>query len=102
MKAKHTPTPWHHTQHGSTGKPNILWSPSGTYIGQVGVLEIDGPADANADRIIACVNACEGIDDPAKSLNDARRLLQSALQKGSNEEARDSVVSALRLPGVDA
>jgi ribosome-binding protein aMBF1 (putative translation factor) len=33
---------------------------------------------ANAARIVACVNACEGIADPAEAIEEARKALDMA------------------------
>lgn len=68
MEQKHTPEPWHvgpfyktdiMSSHGHVGCAGSLQSPQGI---------------TNAHRIVACVNACQGIDDPAKFVEAVREL----------------------------
>jgi hypothetical protein len=54
---KHTPTPWE--LHASI--PGLINGPNHTAI----VETHDINEEANAARIVQCVNACEGIEDPA-------------------------------------
>lgn len=57
--------------------------------------------EANAYRIVACVNACTGIKDPASAINNAREALELALEviaatgPGSYPEAEDAIADAL-------
>ena len=60
-KPKHTPEPWNIPTVGS-GK--MIWDSKGTCIALVRSLD---NAEANAKRIVACVNACEGINPEAVS-----------------------------------
>lgn len=76
MKTKaqsHTPVPW---------KESPWKSDEGSHIDIVGANEVEtvatlseGPIEANVRRIIACVNACEGMNPAA-----APKLLEAAIQ----------------------
>lgn len=61
-KHSHTPGPWHtHCQYHT----KIATSDDKTLIATCGIMEIGvEEAEANAARIVACVNACEGIENP--------------------------------------
>lgn len=56
----------------------------------------EGEAEANAARIAACLNALDGIDDPAAALAEVRRLLFDALDP-SNGSAEVACARALDL-----
>ena len=63
--ARHTPGPWRKViAAGETVLLNDGTCPIGSDDGQAAVAGGDDP-EANADRIIACVNACEGINPKA-------------------------------------
>jgi hypothetical protein len=54
----------------------------------------------HADRAIRCVNACEGIEDPAAALAEVVRLLQAAsdnLDGGPFSESARAIRAALSL-----
>jgi hypothetical protein len=74
--AKHTPAPW---RVNFAMGPAIFEArdPEG-----IGMLRVDLDTDvssvdahANANRILECVNACEGIDEPAEMIEACRLLL---------------------------
>ncbi len=85
---KHTPEPWtiDSSRNGFTsyvciqgpfingsGNPALCW------------IEANQPADvneANANRIVQCVNACAGIDDPDLLLRTAREALKAVADGG--------------------
>lgn len=116
MKPKHTPEPWsadltRHTpslsipiqaagvQHSVAAAPLDFYStawdkPAATY-------RQNATAKANAERIVACVNACAGIPDPAAAIRAAERALRSVLaQCGGDDDAFPEVRAALKLfPG---
>lgn len=89
-KPKHTPGPW--------------WvDESSRYVGfngtftEVSIMDADNlevakgmdtPDEANAARIVACVNACEGLADPEKDipslLEIARLFIERCNSHGSN------------------
>jgi len=50
-------------------------------------------SEANAKRIVACVNACEGISDPEKWIEVARNLADDSLKVVANN---DALVEALQ------
>ena len=90
--AKHTPEPW-----GLVGEPNgyTVWNvvDDGVNPGCVGriLARVCGAAvnveeeEANGARIVACVNACAGIDDPA-DLRKQRDDLLAALNWYANAD----------------
>jgi hypothetical protein len=51
----------------------------------------------NADRIVACVNACKGIKDPAQAIRDAIHALGMALSNfsGADDSEIREAISAL-------
>lgn len=85
-KSEHTPGPW-----GSGVKPYIVPSTGegdnfsdGDWnifppLGEAGPVAIVN-SEANAVRIVACVNACEGIDDPGAALEELSQYARTGLQ----------------------
>lgn len=74
--SKHTPGPWRISQ----DQPHVI--DSDKLKGIAGCCahllysEPKHPEDlANAERIVACVNACEGIENPAKFISIARSVV---------------------------
>lgn len=65
----HTPEPWELDTH-----PRDVISASGKFIARAQGRFGDDAADANARRIVACVNALAGIPDPAAFVKAARAL----------------------------
>jgi hypothetical protein len=69
---KHTPEPWQ-------AYPDGMITSYGIIVAQVEVENAEdspGTVEADANRIVACVNACQGIDDPAAALAAAREALE--------------------------
>lgn len=64
---KHTPEPWFsEPTEGSDKSGDILiGGAAGELIAVCKSLLGDRPVEDNAERIVACVNACEGIADPS-------------------------------------
>lgn len=86
MKTQHTPTPWKATQAGSGANWGI--ESGGRHIGVVIGIANPQQGKADAERIVACVNACEGINPEAvpemlKELKHLATLLEPALNNGS-------------------
>lgn len=60
----HTPTPWHthgpdfHAAYERNGRPQHHWV--GTCDNEGGIVPLE-EQEANSRRIVACVNACEGL-----------------------------------------
>lgn len=75
MESKHTPGPWE-TSVGAGNWWSICAPGGGDMIADLSDSGFGCDVDAaNANRIVQCVNACEGIDDPAAALAAARRLI---------------------------
>lgn len=73
----HTPEPWSADRVTEIGPIGISAGP--THIGEI-IGTGDAAEDAaNAARIVACVNACAGISDPAATLRSAREAIAWAL-----------------------
>lgn len=76
----HTPGPWHTraTNEDSSLVYEVLTESGGLVAYVVGYNVYDGAddpeTDANAARIVACVNALDGIDDPVAALAEVRSL----------------------------
>lgn len=66
MKTKHTPEPWDYNR-SDVGLIQISTSPANKPIAQVEFSDSFNERQANAARIVACVNACEGINPEAVS-----------------------------------
>ena len=59
---KHTPEPWATEDVTINQKEIQLWGPGRQYIGTIqGIMYNHANTEANAERIVACVNACAGI-----------------------------------------
>ena len=82
--SKHTPGPW-------TIKYGYLRSGSTTVAAVRGMSPPNKHGDrtpienheANAERIVACVNAMEGIEDPGSFVEHARRLHERVAKESS-------------------
>lgn len=85
-ETKHTPEPWVQDE----GNLRCVGTPKSWYPRQVYDIvtvleggpeyrdEANSKAEANAHRIVACVNALAGVDDPAAELARLRRVEQAA------------------------
>ena len=102
--AKHTPGPWEadsdgHIYHAPTDED------ADPHVARANRARPEHAA--NAARIVACVNACEGIDDPAVGLAKVRAALLAArgwLRHGADGGGRagdveDAMTAALALLG---
>lgn len=58
-----------------------------------------GDADANAARIVACVNALDGVDDPAYVLGSIAGFLEDVARGCDPDEARTIAADLLALLG---
>lgn len=66
-KPTHTPEPWRIIR---TDLPQpVIASESGQYVVAI-------PSEVNASRIVECVNAMEGIENPVQFMNEAIDLLK--------------------------
>lgn len=86
MKFKHTPGPWKAEDHGDE---MLVLGPNRDTIAQTfAVHRTDIPFCAiNAERIVACVNACESIADPSvvPEMLDALKAIIAQLDVGVDE-----------------
>lgn len=103
--SKHTPEPWHAGE--GNGKGNIFAKVGRMRLEQGGttlypichVINFDGEIDANIERIVACVNACKGINPAAvPHLMEACELASNILSL-----LKDEVIAlkfnACKVPG---
>lgn len=81
--SKHTPEPWVATRNCAYWEIGI--EVDGYYANRIGdVCATDphnpdsGKQEANSARIVACVNACAGMDDPAAEISRLRADINSA------------------------
>lgn len=86
---KHTPGPW------AVG--------TGVYDTNTYLRDVDGyhlasvPDEANARRIVACVNACEGYENPDDMRGDAGYYYQWREEAAKLQKQRDELRAALQL-----
>lgn len=67
----HTPTPPEHTPEPWIAGDNAIAGADGATVAYIGSV-------ADGDRIVACVNALAGVDDPAVALAEIRAALVDA------------------------
>lgn len=70
----HTPGPWHFDGNEFCGSLPIYGNPTRTHWIASIVLP-DDAAHENGKRIVACVNACEGLSDPVAQIKELRDAL---------------------------
>ena len=71
--SEHTPGPW---IVGGRYNSKILCNDGETVIADLWAIPREGGVDegkANARRIVACVNACEGMEDPSSEIDSLRK-----------------------------
>jgi len=85
---KHTPGPWKIIRHNER-RPKSVTASSGSVCSFNARLWDRDPiqAQANASRIISCVNSCDGIENPALALEMARVALKAAQSYLRNTDA---------------
>ena len=77
----HIPAPWHTLPSPYTGEPALYCGEPDLCLAVFCETDPDGEeSKANAARVVACVNACEGIDDPAAALAEVRAALADHLR----------------------
>ena len=94
--SKHTPEPWYKFDEG-----NNIFSSNG-HVSEISGHETHPALDiSNAARIVACVNACAGMDDPAKYMEGVRILEKTyydlQAEKAILRNERDELLSALEM-----
>ena len=82
-KINHTPTPWWADEvyiYGGSGDCGFYPRIADTSVADGDECGMSGDeSDANAARIVRCVNGCSGIADPARSVPDLIAALSEAL-----------------------
>ena len=76
---KHTKEPWYIGYVHQSNGPAILAkyvTENQTGIQWIGTTIGEKTCDANAARIVACVNACAGMDDPATEIANLREEVE--------------------------
>jgi hypothetical protein len=94
MNTTHTPEPWrvYAWRNGSTFAIEYI-QPSGISAFICQVNGSNGQSEANASRIVACVNACAGIHDPQELIIGA----DFALKENRELKAqRDTLLEAIK------
>lgn len=112
LTAAHTPEPWSYAEDGGGSAFSFeIRADRRDYGGQIrgiALVYADNPDDgspgtedtANAARIVACVNACAGMDNPAAVLAEVRSALDIAafvLDESQHPETLRRVRAALAL-----
>jgi hypothetical protein len=77
-KVEHTPEPWRAVHHNRAA--SILSDSHGPIAGTEGDSVPVAEQHENANRIIACVNACAGIADPQSAIAAARDALMDSVK----------------------
>ena len=97
MKTEHTPEPWATNGTRIESEHSHGWANDGWIIAG-----LEGPdAEANARRIVACVNACAGIEtELLEILTDNDKTISGLIR--SIEKQRDELLSAAEAIEIDA
>jgi hypothetical protein len=92
MKTKHTPGTW---SIDPDDDQSIIVGRRGVNAARVALTRYSGVPGAedkaNAERIVACVNALKGIEDPEAFVKAARRVLGEMAYLRATNDIRDSV-----------
>ncbi len=106
---EHTPEPWSFVEDGGGSAFSFEIRADrrdhGGQIRGIALVYADNPDDgspgtedtANAARIVQCVNACAGLDNPAEAIRAAREALLATLDYLQRPSVRDQVLDALAL-----
>ena len=98
--SKHTPEPWIWI---GTDEDKTLTSPTANYVIIAGTCSNDDGTvglyinQANADRIVACVNALAGIDDPAAFVEAAKAVVEQYESAGSLGNVLTALANAAKV-----
>ena len=97
---KHTPEPWFIAFGGNDGDDYAVIGAVGRErpVCELGTLDYTKP---NADRIVACVNACAGIDDPPDLRRQRDELLEACRVALSRYQATIDAIAAAGYPDND-
>lgn len=96
MTAKHTPGRLEANDKRSKGGGGFSLFAGGQYIGFVSDSDAITDWEANARRLVACWNACEGIEDPENVIPQLRRANDLVQQLEPLRIQRDELLAALR------
>lgn len=81
MRMKHSKEPWYTVQHAS-GNPTLIHA-NGKHLAECWSLDKEISSSANAARIVACVNACAGLDNP-EQIRSMYEQMKTGLYKLEN------------------
>jgi hypothetical protein len=103
-ETKHTPAPWFLTDHdactdGDREKVVIRGQLCDEYPLGIEVCSGDSLRRADRARIVQCVNACEGIEDPAAAIELLKSTLRDAASNAGDAITQRKAVVALRALG---
>lgn len=79
MTQKHTQEPW--ALDDELGHTAFILNANGVAFASMGAIDSNPNGVADARRIVACVNACQGMEDPAALIAGLRSELQLATHK---------------------
>ena len=90
-KPAHTPEPWHHSADLPHHGCRLIRAADGYLVADAGRFpkRTGHEMDSNARRIVSCVNACEGMTDPAAEIAALRAALAGLLAE-HDEHARST------------
>jgi len=97
MNTKHTPEPWVYRPYPNPKIMSCEISSSGSVIAAVCSLPL-GIGENNAARIVACVNACAGMEDPAKEIATLRARIAELEQPATETEPTTVLGWLQKLP----
>jgi hypothetical protein len=90
-KTKHTPTPWTFSPEVKVIGNDLLFESVATIHR---ALLKKGVYEANGKRIVECVNAMEGIEEPAEFMDIVKTII-TAIQEGTELKPDSLVVQAV-------
>lgn len=90
MTSKHTPEPWHSNFYeGRTRTTTVSAEAKPSAVATAYTPE-------DALRIVACVNACAGIDDPVATLAEVREVLEMIAGQGFTNTISEATMAEAR------
>jgi hypothetical protein len=100
-EAKHTPGPWFVSMgtHEKLGQALAVSTKEGDEVDAICIVDqLPGSEEstANAHRIVDCVNACEGIEDPKNVVPQLLRANERVLELEPLRIQRDELLEALQ------
>lgn len=92
---KHTPTPWHYDDEDLREHAQMILGPVGQNLMETFQMDRPGECEANAKRVVECVNAFEGIQDPALYMLAVRGKGELALWYQSLKQALEDAQAVI-------